>query len=242
VPESSDRARGVRHLWEAYASSGDPQARGELIEHYMPIARIIAAKAFGLRANPAASFDDYLQYARVGLIEAVDRYDASRSVPFEAYSAPRIRGAILNGIEHDSEVSAQRSFWRTRMQERTDSLLGDKQARPERASLQELIQMTVGLALSLVLDEAAQEPIDEQPQSNPYAVTEMEQLIRRVRALLVKLPEREQQVIRGHYFEQREMQLIAADYGISKGRVSQLHAQALVRLRELLGEKLDTRL
>lgn len=242
MPESSERAPGLRRLWEAYAISRDPQTRGELIEHYMPLAKIIAAKVFGLRSNPAASFDDYLQFARVGLIEAVDRYDVSRSVPFEAYSAPRIRGAILNGIKHESEVSAQRSYWRTRMQERTDSLLGDKHARPERATLQELIQVTVGLALSLVLDEAAQEPIDEQPRSNPYAVTEMEQLTRRVRALLVKLPEREQQVIRGHYFEQREMQSIAADYGISKGRVSQLHAQALTRLRDMLGEKLDTKL
>jgi RNA polymerase sigma factor FliA len=240
VPESSERVPGVRHLWDAFALSRDPQTRGELIEHYMPMARIIAAKAFGLRSNPAANFDDYLQYARVGLIEAVDRYDASRSVPFEAYSAPRIRGAILNGLEHESELSAQRSFWRARMRERTDSLLGDKH--PERASLQELIQLTVGLALSLVLDEAAQEVIDEQPHANPYAMTEMEQLTRQVRGLLVKLPEREQQVIRGHYFEQRELQAIATDFGITKGRVSQLHAQALARLRDMLGAKLDAKL
>jgi len=208
----------------------------------MPLAQIIAAKVFGLRSDPAARYDDYLQYARVGLIEAVDRYDPARNVSFETYSAHRIRGAILNGLEHESEASAQRAFWRARMQERTDSLLGDKQAAPERASLEDLIQVTVGLALGLVLDEARQEPCDEQPQSNPYAVTEMEQLSRQVRGLLVKLPEREQKIIRGHYFELRELQSIAADYGVTKGRVSQLHAQALARLRSLLGEKLDTKL
>lgn len=208
----------------------------------MPVARIIAAKVFGLRSDPLARFDDYLQYARVGLIEAVDRYDASRSVPFEAYSAHRIRGAILSGLEHESEASAQRSFWRARLQERTDSLLGEKRTTPERASLQDLIQATVGLALGLMLDEAGREALDERPQANPYAVTELEQLTRRVRGLLVKLPEREQQIIRGHYFEARELQSIAAAYGITKGRVSQLHAQALARLRTLLGEKLDTRL
>lgn len=240
MPESSERVSAARHLWDAYAVSRDPQTRGDLIEHYMPLARIIAAKVFGLRADPFAKFDDYLQYARVGLIEAVDRYDATRSVPFEAYSTPRIRGAILNGLDHESEVSAQRGFWRTRMQERTDSLLGDKQ--PERATLQELIQLTVGLALGAMLEEAGGELVDEQPRSNPYAVTEMEQLTRQVRGLLVKLPEREQQVIRGHYFEQRELQSIAADYGITKGRASQLHAQALIRLREMLGAKLDTKL
>lgn len=242
MPESTGRAHAARHLWEAYALSRDPHTRGELIEHYMPVAKIIAAKVFGLRTDPSASFDDYLQYARVGLLEAVDRFDASRSVPFEAYSVSRIRGAILNGIAHETEVSAQRRFWRTRMQERTDSLLGDKQREPERATLQELIQVTVGLALGLVLDESAEEPIDEQVRSNPYAMTEMEQLIRQVRCLLGKLSEREQQVIRGHYFERRELQTIAMECGVTKGRVSQIHAQALARLRDLLGEKLDAKL
>lgn len=240
VPESSEVSSGVRHLWDAYAVSRDPQTRGDLIEHYMPLAKIIAAKVFGLRADPFANFDDYLQYARVGLIEAVDRYDVTRSVPFEAYSASRIRGAILNGLEHESEVAAQRGFWRTRIQERTDSLLGEK--KPERATLQELIQLTVGLALGAMLDDAIQELVDEQPHSNPYAVTELEQLTRQVRGLLVKLSEREHQVIRGHYFEQRELQSIAADFGITKGRVSQLHAQALLHLRDMLGAKLDAKL
>ncbi|MFC4312681.1 sigma-70 family RNA polymerase sigma factor [Steroidobacter flavus] len=242
MPEPTDRTGPARQLWEAYALSRDPQTRGELIEHYMPVAKIIAAKVFGLRTDVTASFDDYLQYARVGLVEAVDRFDWTRSVPFEAYSAPRIRGAILNGIAHETEFSAQRSFWRVRMQDRTDSLLGDKSQQPERATLQELIQVTVGLALGLVLDESAEEPVDEQLQSNPYAMTEMEQLIRQVRALLVKLPEREQQIIREHYFERRELQAIATEYGLTKGRVSQIHAQAIGRLRSLLGEKIDTKL
>lgn len=231
-----------RHLWEAFALSRDPQTRGELIEHYMPVAKRFAAKVFGLRANAATSFEDCLQYARVGLIEAIDRYDMSRRVPFEAYAAPRIRGAILNGLEHETEVLAQRSFWRTRVRERTDSLLGDKHSRPERASLQELIQVTVGLALGMVLDDVAEEVPDENQRSNPYAVAEVQQLSREVRRLLPKLPEREQQIIRAHYFEFKELQSIAAEHSISKGRVSQLHAQALDRLRKLLGEQLDARL
>ncbi len=231
-----------RHLWEAFALSRDAHTRGELIEHYMPVAKRFAAKVFGLRANAATSFDDCLQYARVGLIEAIDRYDVSRRVPFEAYAAPRIRGAILNGLAHETEVLAQRSFWRTRVRERTDSLLGDKQSRPERASLQELIQVTVGLALGMVLDDVAQEIPDENQRANPYAVAELQQLSREVRRLLPKLPEREQQIIRAHYFEFKELQSIAAEYGVTKGRVSQLHAQALARLRTLLGEQLDARL
>ena len=242
MAEGPDRAGLAKQLWESYALSRDLQTRGELIEHYMPVAKIIAAKAFGLRADPAASFDDYLQYARVGLLEAVDRFDWTRSIPFEAYSAPRIRGAILNGIARDSELAAQWRFRRKCLQERTSSLLDDKPGGAEQATLQEWIQVTIGLALGLMLDESAEALADEQLQSNPYAMTEMDQLIRQVRALLVKLTEREQDVIRRHYFERRDLQTIAEELGITKGRVSQLHAQALARLRSLLGEKVDAKL
>lgn len=240
--ESTQQIGREHDLWEAYSASRDPQARGELIEHYLPFAKIVAAKVFGLRSGTATRFEDCLQYARVGLIEAIDRYDVSRGVPFEAYSTARIRGAILNGLASESELLAQRNFWSTRMRERTESLLGDKRARPEQASLEELIQVTVGLALGMMLDDAAQEAVDERPHSNPYAVAELHQLSREVRRLLTHLPEREQYVIRAHYFELKELQAIAAEYGITKGRVSQLHANALARLRSLLGEQLDTKL
>lgn len=242
MADPAENVPNERHLWEAFALSRDPLTREQLIEHYLPVAKRIAAKVFSLRSNAATSFDDCLQYARVGLIEAIDRFDSSRRIPFEAYSVARIRGAVLNGLERETELLAQRGYWRTRMRERTASLLGDKQSRPERASLQDLIQVTVGLALGLMIEEAAQEIPDDRQHANPYAVAELQQLSREVRRLLPQLPEREQQIVRAHYFELRELQSIAADLGITKGRVSQLHAQALARLRKLLGEQLDARL
>lgn len=243
-----ERTREVKQLWESWRHDSDSQARGQLIEHYMPFAHMLAAKAFSARADAGARFDDYLQYARVGLIEAVDRYDVTRNVSFESYSSHRIRGAILNGLEQDSELLAQRSFWRARLGERTESLLEATGSTPERASLQDLIDVTVGLALGMMLDEGEgegpAEPVDEQPRSNPYAVTEMEQLAGKLRALLQQLPERERQIVHGHYFEQREFQAIANAAGLTKGRISQLHAKALSRLRGLLDEKprVDARL
>lgn len=241
MSESTERTRQVRQLWDSLRHGSDSQARGQLIEHYMPFAQMLAAKAFGVRADAGARFDDYLQYARVGLIEAVDRYDVTRNVSFESYSSHRIRGAILNGLQQDSELLAQRSFWRARLNERTESLLEATGSTPERASLQDLIDVTVGLALGMMLDggegEGEGEPIDEQPCSNPYAMTEMQQLAGNLRTLLQRLPEREREIVHGHYFEQREFQAIASAVGVTKGRISQLHAKALSRLRGMLDEK-----
>lgn len=234
-PETALRART---LWERFTRSRDAQTRLELIEHYLPFARIIAARVYGLRAGQSPSFDDYLQYARLGLIEAVDRYDTSRNVSFEAYSVHRIRGAILNGLGQESEVAAQRDFWRTRMPDRMHSVVSETGASLPRASLQDLIDITVGIALGLVLDEDGErEPIDETLQANPYAATELAQLSRAVKELVRKLPDREREVIERHYFKRQEFQAIAQSYSLSKGRVSQLHGRALSRLRQMLEDR-----
>lgn len=231
-------------LWQVFSRSRDPETRSRLIEHYTPFARILAARAYGLRFDRSSSFDDYLQYARVGLIEAIDRYDLARNASFESYSSHRIRGAILNGLENETEAAAQREFWRGRARERLDSVVVDRAPNPERASLEDLIDITIGLALGLVLDLDEGDPVDESPEANPYAATELHQLGARLRALVEQLPEREREVIRGHYFDHVDFQVLAQRYSLTKGRISQIHSQALQRLRRLLADrpKLDRRL
>lgn len=224
---------GARSLWDAFGGSNDSRARAALIEHYLPFARIVAARVYGLRADSSASFDDYLQHARVGLIEAIDRFDVTRGVTFESYAVHRVRGAVLNGIGQESESAAQREFRRSVARERVESLAAHAGAALHRASLAELIQITVGIAVGLVLDA---EPIDETPGANPYAMAELEQFARTVRRLVEELPEREREVIKGHYYDRLEFQEIARCTAVTKGRVSQLHAKALAHLRERLAE------
>jgi RNA polymerase sigma factor for flagellar operon FliA len=215
-----------------------------LIEHYLPFARMLAAKCYARRMDNSVTFDDYLQYARVGLVESVDRFDISKGVSFESYSAYRIRGSILNGLADTSETAAQRSFWHSRVPERVDSLVAHSRQVPERMSLDDLAEITVAVTLGLILEQEEWEVQDESVQANPYACTELDQFTQRVKSLVGSLPEREAQIIRRHYFEGREFQSIAQDYGITKGRVSQIHAKALQRLKALLVErpKLDRKL
>lgn len=220
-------------MWSDLGSSSDPRARAALIEHYLPFARVVAARVYGLRADASASFDDYLQHARVGLIEAIDRFDATRGISFESYAVHRVRGAVLNGIGQQSESSAQSEFRRSVVRERVQSVATHAGTEPHRASLAELIEITVGIAVGLVLEN---EPVDETPAANPYAVAELEQFSRTVRGLVEKLPEREREVIKGHYYDRLEFQEIARRTAVTKGRVSQLHAKALAHLRQRLAE------
>jgi len=241
--EAPDPARD-RARWLDFARSRSTNLRNELIERYGTLARSMAARAYRRRMDNSVPFCDYLQYARVGLVEAIDSFDPERAVPFEAFSSYRIKGAILNGLGSESELAAQRAFWARRARDRFDSLKQHNSRGDRRASLEELVNLTVGLALGHLIEQEEGEVIDDSLAANPYAVTELVQLRRSVRALLPALPERERELIRRHYDDSEEFQQIAADWGLSKGRVSQLHAQALQRLRQLLGRqpRLDRRL
>lgn len=220
-------------LWEKFSTSRDAESRRRLIEHYLPLARRVAAKTYRHAIQPR-SFDDYLQYANVGLIEAVDRYDRAHSVPFEVYSKHRIRGAILSGVGQESEAAARREFARRSMPERLISLSSDTGLALERASLQDLLNVTLGIAFGVLLDRDGTEPVDEAPQTNPYAATELAQLSGRLSSLVRQLPSREREVISGHYLEHLEFKALAQQLSLSKGRISQLHGQALARLHRML--------
>lgn len=227
----------LAQLWQAFTATRAADLREELIACYLPYARSVAARTYAMRVDDSCSFDDYLQYARLGLLEAVDRFDPARDTTFEAFSSYRIRGAILNGLGKESELAAQRSYWRTRLRERGESIQQDLVDHPERASLEDFVKLTVELALGLVLEGEDDEQPDESVAANPYAATELRELRTVVRALVERLPERERAILRGHYYDQREFQSLALELGVSKGRISQLHAQALSRIRSLLEEK-----
>jgi RNA polymerase sigma-B factor len=67
-----------------------PTAREELVRRYLPLARKLAARY----QNPHEPFEDLVQVANLGLLNALDRYDADRGVPFGAYATPTILGEL----------------------------------------------------------------------------------------------------------------------------------------------------
>ena len=92
----SDEA--VKELWAQFIESRSPALRARLIECYLRLAHVAAAKFFRLRAGSRRVIFGLLQYARLGLVEAIDGFDPDARGLFETYSSYRIRGAMLNGL------------------------------------------------------------------------------------------------------------------------------------------------
>ncbi|MGC3963605.1 MAG: sigma-70 family RNA polymerase sigma factor [Rhodocyclaceae bacterium] len=224
-------------LWRR-VHDGSQTARGELIEAYMPFARILSAKLYAARTHDEFEFDEYLQYANVGLLESVDRFDPSRGAQFRTFAAYRIQGSILNGLERSSERQQQLSARRALLGPRLEDIKADAEA-DNRGSfdvLRSLAEIGIGLALGFMLEGAlmiAGEGTQQQADS-AYSRIEMRQMQQRIAALVKELPPRECDLISLHYLQGVPFEQIARDWALSRGRVSQLHGQALKRLRTMI--------
>jgi len=214
-------------LWQAYLARRDPALRAQLIERYLPDAHKLAAYAYARRGPQAPEFDEFLQWARLGLMEAFDRYDPAREAAFMTFAGYRIRGAILNGLEHATESAAQWTHKKSLEEERLDSML---EGADDGEALERLADLTLGLALGFALEDSG---LSAEPEGfDPYRVLELKRLRERLLLIVEALPERERRIVRWHYFEQMDFKLIGAALGLSKGRISQLHARALKLMRE----------
>jgi RNA polymerase sigma factor for flagellar operon FliA len=222
-------------LWHRFVLERDAGVRERLVKAYQGLTRIMAAKVYARRVYTEMEFDDYLHYATVGLIESIDRFDPSRGIRFETYASTRITGAILNGIESSSEIQEQVAARRRVIGQRLGTLK-DAPAAPQADSaaavFAHLAELAIGLAIGFVLEDSGM-LMDTQSEyaDNTYQAVELKQLQARVRAQLGTLPANQQRVIECHYLQYLPFEEIARTMGLTRGRIAQLHKEALTNLR-----------
>jgi len=250
TPGEAAPSRPRQPLWERLRVHGDADARAELIEAYRPFARKLAAVYYGRRIDDEIAFDDYHHWALVAMIEALDRFDDGLGVKFETFASRRMGGAILDGIESATEKQRQISMRRRLRASRVEdvkALAADRARTPRRpapvddsALLGYLAEVGVGLALSLMLEGTGlvetSAPTGAAAAELGYARIQMRQMREALHASIEQLSGQERSVIRSHYLHDHSFETICDRMQLSKGRVSQLHRQALGKLRGILGE------
>lgn len=231
-----------RVLWNRWRLAGDQQARDQLIAKYGRYARIMAATIYGKRFHDEIEFADYEQFAHVGMLESFERFDPDQGVQFRTYASRRIQGAILDGIERLTERQQQLATQRRMRGERRDSLLAPQDGDISPASrtpeqvLRYVADVGVGLALAWLLEGTGMVDEGERATALPfYRDAELAQTRERLLQLVRDLPAQQSRVITAHYLQQIPFEQIAVTMGLTKGRISQIHKQALATLRGLLG-------
>lgn len=215
----------------------DAGARERLFMRHVGLARMLARR-HGLKGRDLASREDTDQHALTGLLEAIDRFDPHRGVPFSAFARQRIIGAIRDGNASSTEIDAQRSRARRRDRDRLASLSGPEPG-DDGDALAKLARVALGLAVGMMLEGTGMlvtpDAHDERP--DPYQTLAWCQMKQKLTHEVGRLPAKEASVIRLHYGEGLAFLEVARLMALSPGRISQLHKAALATLRRRIGRK-----
>lgn len=221
-------------LWDA-SRDGSVAAREQLFALYLPFARGLAGRQFRGRRGADLEFEDFLQLACAGLLEAMDRFDPALGVPFRGFATRRINGSMIDGLAKLSEVREQIGFRQRVRRERARGLAPEDAASlSDTEAMEALAEMAVGLALGFMLEGTGlyQDGENAVVQPTAYDSLAWKDLVERLTGELARLPERERTILRLHYLDDVSFDQIAGLLRLSKGRISQVHKAALALLRK----------
>jgi len=252
-----DKAERLKALWAEYKATSDPELQSRLVEHYIPLVRHLAVRILR-KLRPGTDLDDLVADGLFGLIRAVDGFDLSRGFKFETYATPVVRGAIYNGLRRMDWLPERTRGKARALQKAIDrfTLLSGRQ--PTETELADELKMSahevydliasLGCIYLLSLDQPLTagddsdatilDMVEDSQVSDPVQQMDFEEQRNRLRLAIDFLNEREQLLVRMHYFEGVTFEKISRILGVSKQRVSQMHSRAIRRLREHLGDEI----
>jgi RNA polymerase sigma factor for flagellar operon FliA len=215
----------------------------------------VEALARRMAASMPNSIDvgDLVQDGVIGLIDAANRFDESRNIKFETFAERRVRGAMIDALRKDAwprgvrrqrrELDAAREALRRELGHEPSmaelaARVGSDEKRLSRTIVRiNTIEATSPLATGEHFDESSLPTalVPSEPES-PHRAYERRETRARVRGAIQSLPWRERKVVGLYYYGEVTMKEIGVAIGVNESRVSQLHARAIRRLRESLGE------
>lgn len=215
----------------------------EQIKQYQPLVRRIAAQ-IGSRLPANVQLDDLIQEGMTGLLDALQRYKPKADLSFERYASMRIRGSIYDACRRNdllprhqrARIDAVVDVTRI-LEQRLGRLPSETEIAAEAGLSPEDYRALLDTHVNLT-------PLEQIPESLLPVATEDDtldsidnsQLVSQISAALKKLPEKQQIVVALHYERQMSYREIAAVMKLTAGRISQLHTEAMIGLKALLGE------
>ena len=215
-----------------------------VVEDLLPLVKSIALR-IRVKLPDFIELDDLTQAGLIGLLNACQSYDPNQGANFQTYASIRIRGAILDELRRNDWLprSVQTQLGEVsraiaKVEAREGRTAQDHEvAEAMQFSLDEYRELTTKLSaarlvyLDANIDSADDVPVGDREPEAEYSEEEQRALLR---SGIDMLPEREKLMMSLYYVEELNIREIAAVLEVTEGRVSQLHGQALARLRSRL--------
>lgn len=249
----------LANLWQEYLrDKTNKTARDTLIVQYIYLIRYVVGRV-KVTLPSTISIEDIAGYGVEGLINAIERYSPQKNTRFETYALIRIRGSILDRIR--SQDFLPRSVRKKikdikNAQEHLKQELGRMPTTSEVANflnmdpekvtqlLSEDTTMTSLYDKKGSTDDSVEiiDTIQDTNKLNPQEQAEEQNVKQELEKALRRLPERERIIMVLYYQENMTLKEIGQTINMSESRVCQLHAQAIMKLKNILSENRTTRL
>ncbi len=246
-------------LWQRYFEDHDNKhLRDQLILQYIYLTRYVVGRV-KVALPPTFSFEDISSYGIEGLIDAVEKYTSKMGARFETYALVRIRGNIIDKVRSqdflprsvrrkirdvkEAQEELKRQFGRAATYTEVANYLGIEKERVEQL-------MAEDTTITSLYDKKGAsdgdiEVIDTIEDSHtlaPHEQLENKDVKKELEEALKRLPERERTIMVLYYHENMTLKEIGDAINVSESRVSQLHAQAIMKLKNILNENRSSRL
>ena len=221
--------------------------KDQLVQRFAPLVKRIAYHLMA-RLPSSVQVDDLVQNGMLGLLDAINRFEAGMGAQFETYAAQRIRGAMLDGLRENDWLprSLRRDFRRIEV---AISQLEQQHGRaPSEQELAAALDMTLADYQKMLQDARGHQLISFEDlvedgdedflerhltdhSAEPSKILEDESLRRLLIDGIEALPEREKLMMALYYEQDLNLREIGEVMGVTESRVCQLHTQVVARLR-----------
>jgi RNA polymerase sigma-B factor len=233
-------------LFRRYRATRDRALRDEIVTRHLPLARSIA----GSFDTSRVAFDDLLQVASIGLINAVDRYDPAFGTTFATFAVPTIRGEVLRYFrDHTWGVRPPRNLQERALEllRTSDEIRGEAGRGPSAAELAERVGASVEDVLEGLYASQARDgsPIDRPADDHDEAPPQHESLGAEDRGfdrvdhavtaqlLMTQLTALERRVLYLRFHQDLTQSQVGLSIGRSQMQVSRIQRAAMDKLAEI---------
>lgn len=234
----------------------NPKVRGKIINEFAPLIKYIASR-IAIRLPPHIDLNDLINAGVIGLIDAIEKFDASKQIKFKTYAEFRIRGAILDELRSMDWVPRSVRQKARKVEETIAKLeygLGRpatdeevaKEMNVDMESFYRLLSETASVSL-LSLDDLGEDDTDlsrrnlleyiiQDERDWPSHKIRYAEVSTMVAKAIQSLPEKERMVISLYYYDELTMKEIGHVLKFTESRVSQIHTKAVLRLRSKMNK------
>ncbi len=245
VPASCEAFDKGERLWDEF----NHKEQEEIVKYYAPKIRFIALRMKG-KLPKHIELNELISSGTVGLLEALKKFKPQLGIRFDSYAESRIRGAMIDELRRldwfprslrTKAKDIKQAIWKLEHEigrTPTTTELAEYTGLPEKEIESTLEAIDGQLCISLdSIQETMASVNNSGNEDNPFQSAAFTELVDKVAGLIDTLTPREKLVLSLYYNDELNMREASEVMEVTEGRVSQLHTQAINKLRKIFAEQ-----